>query len=259
MESAKKGDLSRTLICAAAAVALLISAGAQAAGVSGQGTWETTLQPRDIDGDSVTDAFYDSVLDVTWLRSVNSNSSMNWDQAKVWADTMVVGAVSDWRLPTMIDTGSLGCDFSVAGGTDCGFNSQTRSAGVTYSEMAHLFYVTLGNKRDCAAVGDPCIQEPPGPRLTNTGGFQNLVDGVYWTGLAVDEQAPLLNGIHPIHLAWAFYTTGMQVPDFKTRFQTTGALAIRSGDVTAIPEPKTYALLLVGLAVLGFARRRRSD
>ena len=130
----------------AATCALVLAGNAGAVGVSGQGTWETTLQPRDLDGDTVTDAFYDAELNITWLRNANVNGQMAWADANAWAANLVVGAYSDWRLPTMIDTGAPGCDFSLAGGTDCGYNMQTKTGTTVFSEMAHLYYVTLGNK-----------------------------------------------------------------------------------------------------------------
>lgn len=85
---------------------------------------------------------------------------MSWDQANTWANTLKAGdsgRYSGWRLPTIIDTGAPGCDYSNAGNTDCDYNVQFKSgdptkyqAGQTvYSEMAHLWYVTLGNKGQC--------------------------------------------------------------------------------------------------------------
>ena len=43
-----------------------------AAAISGQGTWETTLQGRDLYGNlSTFEAYYDTVLNATWLDAVN--------------------------------------------------------------------------------------------------------------------------------------------------------------------------------------------
>ena len=89
-----------------AAAALLPLGTAQAAGVSGQGTWETTLLPRDINGDNIVDAFYDTVLDVSWLANANANGPMNWATATAWAAGLDVYGKTGWRLPTMIDTGA---------------------------------------------------------------------------------------------------------------------------------------------------------
>src|SRR3989304_3890046 len=41
---------------------------AHAGSVTGQGSWETTLQARDLDGNTSTiEAYYDTVLHITWL------------------------------------------------------------------------------------------------------------------------------------------------------------------------------------------------
>lgn len=90
-----------------AAVGAGLAAGAlaaQAPPVSGQGTWETTPKPRDIDGnavalnDSSAAFFYDTTLDITWRRDFNagggssfddgSNTTddrMTWTNANAWA------------------------------------------------------------------------------------------------------------------------------------------------------------------------------
>ena len=60
--------MRRAVFGAVGAAAMLLAGAAQAAGVPGQGTWETTLQARDLNGDSVTDTFYDTALNITWLR-----------------------------------------------------------------------------------------------------------------------------------------------------------------------------------------------
>jgi hypothetical protein len=84
-----------------------------------------------LDGDGVTDAFYDTELNVTWLRNANANGTMNWKAAQVWASNLVVGGFSGWRLPLLVDTGALGCSaFDNSGGTDCGFNVQTKNLSV---------------------------------------------------------------------------------------------------------------------------------
>ena len=233
----------------AAAGALVLAAGvAGAAGVSGQGTWETTLQPRDLDGDTVTDAFYDTGLDITWLRNANMNGTMNWSDANAWAANLVVGAYSDWRLPTMVDIGAPGCNPSSVGGTDCGYNVQTKTGATVFSEMAHLWYVTLGNKSLCPPGDVGCFVSPPGWGLTNTGDFQDTQSGPYWAGL---EYAPFTSD------AWYINTfDGSQINIAKSA--AFFALAVRPGDVPAVPEAQTYLMLLGGLSALALVRRRRA-
>jgi hypothetical protein len=232
--------LSRLLAAALAAGSMAV----QALPVSGQGTWETTLQARDINGDSVVDAYYDTALNLTWLADWNANGSMNWDSAVAWAAGLDVYGVTGWRLPSITDTGSAGCDFSYAGGTDCGYNVDTSSA-----ELAHMWYVTLGNLAYCPPGDADCNPSPEaGWGLTNTADFINMQSFDYWSG---SEYAP-----NP-SLAWFFYTTsGLQ--DGVDKGEALYAVAVRPGDVAAAaPEPGSLAILLAGLGALAVGRRRR--
>lgn len=67
-----------------------------AVAVSGQGTWETTLQGRDLYGNSATfEAYYDTVLDVTWLADANATGfHMNWVDSNAWAAGLDVNGVT---------------------------------------------------------------------------------------------------------------------------------------------------------------------
>lgn len=197
----KAAGARRAFVGAVALAAMWLGGSAQAA-----------LLDRDLDGDTVVDAFYDTELDITWLRDANVNGAMNWWNAVAWADGYSFGGYSDWRLPSS-DTCS-------------GYNC----AG---SEMGHLWYVELGN--------------PAGGPMTNTGRFVNLLSSDYWSGT---EYAP------DTYHAW----------EFRTNFGHQGwygkpnahyAMAVRGGDVPAIPEPATTGLMLAGLIALAAKRRRR--
>ena len=246
-------DVLKSSLCAVALAALTLSP-AHAAGMPGQGTWETTLKARDINGDSVVDAWYDTALNITWLANWNANGAMdNWYHATTWAAGLNVYGETGWRLPSTTDTGAPGCDFSYAGGTDCGYNVDTAS-----SEMAHMFHVTLGNKSDCPPGNVTCTGPgvpQPGSGLTNTANFVGMQFSLYWSGT---EYAP--NPSVPWHLgnrtAWYFSTSGgLQGADIKD--DRLYAVAVRPGDVAVVPEPQTVALLLAGLTALLVARRRR--
>lgn len=153
-----------------------------AMGVPGQGSWETTLQARDFDGNSSTiEGYYDTVLKITWLADASyAGTMMDWDTAtKDWVKNLKINGITGWRLPTMVDTDTPGCDGSF-NGTDCGYNVKTTDGSTVYSEMASMFYDTLGNK---ARVDTSGASPQPGWGLTNTGPFSNLQPSIYWSGL----------------------------------------------------------------------------
>ncbi len=84
--------------------------------------------------------------------------------------------------------------------------------------------------------------------MSNTATFKNPQSNGYWFGL---EYAPVLS------LTWFFGTNGGFQYDFDKNVALF-ALAVRPGDVAAVPEPRTLALLLAGLTALaGLAARRR--
>lgn len=238
-----------------AVAALLPWSVAQSAALAGWGTWETTLLPRDLNGDGTVDAFYDTVLDLTWLANANAGAgsvydsagyssatdgSMSWANANAWAASLEVFGMTGWRLPKTLDTGTPGCNWSNAGGTDCGYNVQTVSADglIVYSEMAHMHYVTLGNKGACA-VGDVSCPHPPQWMQINTGNFEDLESWVYWSSSTVPN---------PSAAAWSFdFRTGVQ--DGHTQPLEFKAWAVRAGDVpNRVAEPPSWALVLLALS-----------
>lgn len=206
---------------------------------------------------------YDSTLNITWLKNWNqaagssfdngsstSDGRMTWASANAWAEGLNFGGFSDWRLPTMVDTGSSGCDFSYAGGTDCGFNVQTKTGSTVYSEMAHLWYESLGNKSFCPPGDATCDGYPQdGGGLTNTGPFLNMQSDYYWSGTVYAPDPAF---------AWVFGTLdGIQAENFQST--DVYPVAVRPGDVAAaVPEPQSVALALLALGAAAAARRRRT-
>lgn len=243
--------LTRWLAVAAAA---LVPLGAVAETRTDMGTWTQTLHARDIHGRAValdSEAavfFYDETLDITWLRDLAPYGAAAWDIVLDWADALVVGGFDDWRLPRMFDAGAPGCDFSHAGGTDCGYNVLLQY-GNDVNEMAHLFYVTLGN---VAAYAPGTGDYRGGTQgvdwgLVNTAHFSGDFADSYWSSLQLPDES---------NDAWRFRFTDGAV-------QVTGgiqdAMVVRDGDVLSpVPEPAGQALMLAGLAtLLGWRRLRR--
>lgn len=244
-----------------AMVATLMTApAAHAAAVAGQGTWETTLQGRNLDGNMANgfEAYYDTALDITWLADANhaktsgfdADGMLSWSSATAWAAGLNVNGITGWRLPTMVDTGTAGCAGLANSGTDCGYNVAPGT-----SEMVHMFYVTLGNKASVSPTG----AAQAGAGLVNTGSFLNAQTGPYWLGTPYVSTTSG-NG-------W-FFGTGKGIQNVAGVSNNYFAWAVHSGDVAltsgvpatsaaAVPEPESLALALAGVGITLAMRRRK--
>ncbi len=242
---------------------LLTAANAMAAGVPGQGTWETTLLGRDIEGRAVMrsdpefDAkavfLFDTVLGVTWLRDAGAGGLRNWGaqnmplpgSANFWVQNLTIGKFDSWSLPYFFDTGELGCDIAARPfDNECGYNPRTDT-----SALAHLFYVTLGNK---AAFLPGTFTPQPSSGLTNTGSFLNLQSAFYWSATGYKGSASSAWGLD--------MSNGLQTAVFVG--QSNPSLVMRWGDVLSpVPEQGIWQYLALGLGALAFQLapgRRRS-
>ncbi len=214
---------------------------------------QAALLGRDLNGSPGSfEAYYDTVLDITWLANanladtnafgvsgINADGTMNWAKANEWIAAMNSAAylgISDWRLPTVTDTGTSGCNFAYTG-TDCGYN-----VDLSTGEMAHMFYSTLGNLAYYNTSGSG---SQPGWGLTNTGPFSNLKPNYYWSGTTYAPNPSL---------AWVFlFGSGYQ--DGYDKSGSYYAWAVRPGDAL-VPVPAAVWLFGSALGVMGVLRRR---
>lgn len=175
---------------------------------------------------------YDTDLNITWLQDANyaktsgydDDGRMYWSDAMAWAENLVYGGYSNWRLPTTIQL-DPSCSFQYEDGTN-DFSSGYNCVG---SEMGHLMYTELGNTA--------------GESLVNTNPFINLQPFWYLSGT---EFSPSPN------LVWFF--------NFNDGFLSAGgkshpdnylyAWAIHPGDVATVSEPSTFLLFGLGIAGL---------
>lgn len=167
------------------------------------GTAQAELQGRDLNGsiDSF-EAYYDTDLDITWLADANyaqtngynADGLMTWADANTWvASLSIVNTLNNitygnWRLPTVNPINGVSFNYNVFtdGSTDGGYNisaSGTAYAGNTGSEMAYMYYNTLGNPGYYTSVGAPssCYVNSIIFCLNNVGPFSNLQASNYWS------------------------------------------------------------------------------
>jgi len=169
---------------------------------------------------------YDDVLDITWTQNANINFRRNWDEAVAWADGYsqthsVYGTFDDWRLADMDVNG----DGTIV---NCSSASEALCQDNEYGYLYYQYGITS----------------------STPGLFTNFQDGFYWSGT---EYGPLVpNG------RWGFdFYVGSQYATSKD-YNYDYALAVRSGDVAAVPVPAAVWLLGSALAGLGWFRRRQT-
>lgn len=209
---------------------------------------------------------YDTTANITWLADMNyaytsgyaasgvapgsaygenivrTDGSMGWAAARNWADNLVYGGFSDWRLPTL-NPSDITCSYSYDGG---GFGMQYYGFNCTGGELSHLFVTNLGNKAFESVLdqtGDTAEQ------IANLALFSNVQSTGYWSST---EEA-----LGPDAYAWGFST----FDGWQFIFDKGGggyALAVRPGDVAAtVPEPQTLALALMATWGAMAVRRKR--
>lgn len=203
--------------CAALIAGLLLTTGAHADLIAA-------------DGGQVV---YDAGANLSWLANadlaasntfgvtgIQSDGSMIWITAERWIGAMNAAnylGYNDWRLPTSDTCNGYSC------------------AG---SEMGNLFYNELGG----TAGNSILITHNADLSLFNNVQFF----GFYWSGTETTNTFGTWNFV------WG---NGVQLE--MDKLNSLFALAVRTGQVTAVPEPATYTIFLAGLVLMVFARRRK--
>lgn len=197
---------------------------------------QATLIVRGVD-DMGNQLIYDTDFDITWYDFTNAADT--WHNQEAWASSLVVNfggnALGGWRLPTAYNRDGTGpCVGYFC--TDC--------------EYGHLYYDELGNP-----IGGPLNTSFIDGVTSSVESFANLLAEEYWTGTvttAPDHMYIFAFGDAPPPNAPT--PSGFQ-GDFYFELNNYYAIAVRDGDVSAVPEPGT--IMLVGSLLLGFCIFRK--
>lgn len=235
-----------------------------------------SLAPRDLNGDGVVDAYFSASQNLSWLAQLHTPVGPAWSDSIDWAQNLSVHGISGWRLPQMQGDATAVCDMGSVDGGRCGFNPDPQS-----SELAQLFYATLGNTALVGSNGNYNFYQ----WVSSPDGYELRVDfsGIGWvntspfTGLAKNDLF-WMRTTGEDHAAYLFDgAQGMQaLTDRNTFSQGLGpapdggpyslkAWAVRDGDVgaaatgvvTSMPEPSTFVALMAGLLAVGVVTRQR--
>ena len=194
------------------------------------GSAHAALQGRDLNGSAGSiEAYYDTDRNITWLANANVNGSMYWAAANTWAANLSftdgVSVYDNWRLPTALNQDGTGPCFYFCTG----------------SEMGHLFYSELGG-----TAGQSILTSSD----SDLAKFTNLKADSYWS--ATEYAANNVGAFFFYFGNGTQYAYGKDIGYY--------ALAVSPGDVgnvAAVPEAQTYALMLAGLGLIGWRAQRR--
>jgi len=180
-------------------------------------------------GSGAYQAYYDDLLDITWIADTTTRSIDTWDNQIAWAAGLTVNGITGWRLPSL--------DVNGDGSVVTCFDSTIARTICADNEFEHLNNYGAGT-----VFGDGISFENPGPFT-----IASLYPGAsyYWTDTEIDPD-----------VAWVYDISGMYSgPSAGVKALPAFAWAVHDGDVAAVPIPATAWLFVSGLlGLIGIAR-----
>lgn len=201
------------------------------------------LLDRDITGDGIADAYYDTVLNISWLADASSGAGstfddgnlpndgrFTWEAAAAYVASLNVGGVTDWRLPTALPTCLGYCQITTPdNGNELGYHRSVNLGGPYYDSL----WLHHNANYDL---------------------FSGITQSYYWTATRGPEDP------------WADerYAIAYQIDDGYTGWEPDQldlyVWAVHDGDVgvSPVPEPSTLWLVLTGGLLTAALRGRRT-
>jgi hypothetical protein len=281
----------------AAALSLgLAAASASALGIPGQGTWQTTLSARDLDGNlgNGPEAWYDSALGITWLANTKAiagtpfdtefrggaddepsdNESNHTDGRAVlsdaffWVAQLKVGSVGGWRLPAAKPINGSAYRYAPTGpgGPKSAPLDRPADPNTPYGGTLDVGWNITSPQSELAhmfhvTLGNLGSFDTQGvPRDPAQASFNS---GVFGDLAARKFWSGSKYSSSTTDVAWIFNLgNGKQQGSFPTLSfpEAYYAWAVHDGDVGTplpVPEPAIWATLLMGLVGVSLRRRQR--
>lgn len=194
---------------------------------------------------------YSKSGDNNWQNQVDWASGLSFAEADIQLEpayTSTIDWTKGWRLPEVDESkANLSGYFGYEGPDETGYHNYRYGYNMVNSEMGHLFYEALGNLGYLATDGS---YPQEGYGLHKTGDFEQLHADYYWSGTE--------SSIYQEELVWYFrFDWGSQSWGPKHNdVDRPKVLAVRPGDVSAVPIPGTVLLLASGLAGLGLVGKK---
>ena len=192
--------------------------------------------------------------------STLNNGGANYYGAMAFATTLNVNGITGWRLPDTkpVNGTSFVISNALPGDEISGAEDQSYNITSKRSELSYMYYVNLGLKGQVAPNGSSnSVFGVPSPTLTAAGTsgatFQNVQNWVYWSR-TLDPN----NNVHGFKMMFNYGFQDVEAFSLPLASRTDFySWAVHDGDVLAVPEPATWALMLGGTAWL-LGRRRRT-